>query len=105
MQLTTSSSSSDKPLSANNLLKLVQLARVSAESLLLLGLGLPASECPFSLNQEAEEKIDLDLAVFDSKEILKRKLGIQFNIKRQTEKLIDIANMPQSRKKEKESHI
>ena len=51
----TASSSSEQPLTANQLLKLVQVARVSAESLLLLGIGLPTSDSPFGSCRDRED--------------------------------------------------
>ena len=40
-----------------------------------------------------------------SNEILKKNIGLDFNIKRETEQLIEISNMSQARKREKESLI
>ena len=38
----------------------------------------------------------------ESNEILKRNIGLQFNVKGQTKKLIEISNLSQNRKREKE---
>ena len=86
---------------------MVQTARVSAESLLLLGIGLPVglSTTGAAGSRNREESIDLDLAAQMSNEVLKRNIGLDFNVKRETERLIEISNMSQARKREKESLI
>ena len=107
IQITTSGKlSSTQDLKPTQLLRLVQLARLSAENLLLLGLGLPASftEIPNRIVDQ-EDVIDLDPIVLDSNSLLKLKIGLTFNVKAEAEKLKEIANLPQNRKREKEAQI
>ena len=95
-----------RDLRTNELLRLVGVARKAAEGLLFLGLALPVGvdDCQ---PQDAENGscIDLDSAVIDSNELLKRKIGFQFNVRKQAEQLIEVANLAQSRKREKEQAI
>lgn len=71
----------------------MQSARVAADSILLLGIALPASEAPFGSIKDKDDEIDLDPAVFESNEILKRRLGFCFNVRQETQKLQDISNL------------
>ena len=80
----TNNSTNENHLSPNQLLKLVQVARVSAESLLLLGIGLPVGLSDTLIGaacRNREDSIDLEVAVFESNEVLKRNIGLDFNVK------------------------
>ena len=106
LQMTNSAAS--KSDASNQLLKLVQVARVSAESLLLLGIGLPVGLSDTQIGtsgRNREEQIDLEVAAIESNEVLKRNIGLDFNVKREAERLIEVANLSQARKREKESQI
>ena len=93
-------------LKTTEMLRLVQMTRQAAEELLLLGLALPvgANDCQ-PQDTENGSCINLDLAVLDSNELLKRKIGFVFNVRKETEKLIEVANLSQARKREKELAI
>ncbi len=49
--------------------------------------------------------IDLETATMESNEILKKQIGLDFNVKATTEKLIEVSGLSQSRKREKENAI
>ena len=104
----TQSSKKRESMNQNELLKLVQVARESSETLLMLGIGLPVGLADTVIGSSSggrEDQIDLDLATVESNEVLKRNIGLQFNVKDQAKQLIEIANMSQARKREKEQSI
>ena len=74
----------------------------------MLGIGLPVGVSATQIGascRDREDQIDLEIATLESNQVLKRNIGLDFNVKSQTEQLIEIANMSQARKREKEAAI
>ena len=71
----------------------------------MLGIGLPLGlhETVAQSNPSDDLTIDLDPSLLESNNLLKKKLNYtDFNVKEQTQNLLEVANFSQARKREKE---